>query len=919
MVNKMNSLKIQYKALIFKSCPLLLVLVFLNLSSIAQSFADTNDAKHLYDNSRVLYSVGDFDKAIKDLNEILLLKNKMHVDTEPEYFKVYNRLGLVYRIQGNLQKAIEYYRYALENTTDEYYIKLINDNIANIYSLTGDYAKAINYFENSLSVLEKSKKERKIFGIINNYHNQGHAYYRSGQMKLALEKSLKGIQIAEENQISVGGLRYNNCALIYQNLDSTDQANYYYKKAVESSEKEYGNEHFKTALAYMYYGSSFCDLANYEAGVQLHQKSLKILLNNLGHKHPFTSLCFKHTGNLYYRTKNYKLALSYYQKSLISKINNFNDSSIYANPSSNVFPDLDLLDVLKGKAQALEMLATQENKESNLKATLSTLELTVGFIEQLRMGYLYENSKLVLAEKEYESYMSIIKIAYELLNITGDKDYIHVAFKYSERSKYAILRESINEESARNFASIPDSLQKHMQGIKEQIGFIRLQIENENKLVNPDSLKQVELKEKLFRLTQSREKTVKELEQNYPKYYKRKYENSVVSISELQATLVQKEAVISYELTDSTLYTFVITKDKYDLLRNPVDSAFYKNLKSYSNFLHSEYLTSYNYFRIPSYELYRKLIEPTLSYIEGKNLLIIPNSELSLISFESLTTEPYIESEYAYYKREPYLLRKYPIGYSYSATLYSNSKHRKKKWNPNFLGFAPDYKNSRDTLQYLPTVSKNIKRISRLMRSKIFTKEDATEQNFKKHVGSYGILHLYAHGNEDLENPQFSKMYFSYKNDSVEDGYLYAYEVEELNFNAELVVLASCFSGSGAVKKGEGVISIGRSFMNSETQALITSLWLAAYQPTLFELKIFYRHLLRGKRKDEALRLAKLKYLDSAKELQSHPKYWNSLVIIGNQDPIFKGYLIRVLILPVILFFILILVFFKIRKRRNKR
>ena len=64
--------------------------------------------------------------------------------------------------------------------------------------------------------------------------------------------------------------------------------------------------------------------------------------------------------------------------------------------------------------------------ETNLKAALSTLELTVGFIEQLRMGYLYENSKLLLAEKEYETYMSIIKIAYELLNITGDKDLLQL-------------------------------------------------------------------------------------------------------------------------------------------------------------------------------------------------------------------------------------------------------------------------------------------------------------------------------------------------------------------------------------------------------------------------------------------------------------------------------------------------------------
>ncbi|NOQ27834.1 MAG: tetratricopeptide repeat protein [Bacteroidales bacterium] len=521
--------KIQFKALIFKSCLLLLLSVFIVFPKLnAQSLADTNYARNLYDSAKVYYRNTNYNDAIQYLNKTLELKSKIPEDINPEYFKVYNWLGLVYRKQGNLQKAIEYYRHALENTTDGYYITLINDNIANIYSLTGDYAKAINYFENTLAVLEKSDKERKYIDIINNYHSQGYAYLLSGQMKLALEKSLKSIQIAKENNLNIDGSTFYNTGLVYQALDSLAKADFYFKEAINTSIRNYNKDHYMTAMAYMNHALFYAEIGEFNKSEQLYLKAYEIFINRLGKQHLYTSYCLLNIGELYTKKVNYKEALIYYQKSLASKINNFNDSSIYANPSSNVFPDLDLLDVLKGKAQALEMLATQEHKETNLKAALSTLELTVGFIEQLRMGYLYENSKLVLAEKEYETYMSIIKIAYQLLNITGNKDYINVAFKYSERSKYAILRESINEESARNFASIPENIQKQEEEIKVQIGNIRLQIENENKLVNPDSLKQIKLKEKLFHLTQSREKIIGEFEQNYPKYHKRKYENKVV-------------------------------------------------------------------------------------------------------------------------------------------------------------------------------------------------------------------------------------------------------------------------------------------------------------------------------------------------------------------------------------------------------
>ena len=51
-----------------------------------------------------------------------------------------------------------------------------------------------------------------------------------------------------------------------------------------------------------------------------------------------------------------------------------------------------------------------------------------------------------------------------------------------------------------------------------------------------------------------------------------------------------------------------------------------------------------------------------------------------------------------------------------------------------------------------------------------------------------------------------------------------------------------------------------------------------------------------GKRKDEAMRLAKLNYLESCDFLGASPKHWASLVVIGNQEPIYKGFLAKKLI-----------------------
>jgi CHAT domain-containing protein/Tfp pilus assembly protein PilF len=915
----MNSFKSQFNSLIFKILILLSIGIYFNISKVtAQKNIDTNYVNILYDSTKVYYINGNYNRAINDLNKILLLKSKISKDTKPEYFKVYNRLGLVHKRKGDLQKAIDLYKKALENTDDKYVLSLINDNIANVYTLTGDYSKAIYYYENTLSILLESDNEKKYSRIANNYHNQGYVYYKLGEYSLAEDYYLKSIQIAEEYQISGIGETYYNCGLIYQNLDSLDKANLYFEKAIESYIMEFNENHYMTAMAYVNYAVFLSETDDFSKSEFFYQKAYGILINTLGKKHPYTSLCLFNNGELYYKEKNYSKALNYYQKSLISKIYNFNDSSIFNNPSQETIPDMDLLDILKGKSNALLKLSQIENKETNLKSALSTLELSVKFIEQLRMGYLYEDSKLVLAEKEHETYMAIIEIAYELLNITGNKDYSNIAFKYSERSKYAILRESINEENAKNIASIPDSIQKYEQEIKEQIGITRLSLANENKREHPDSIKLTELKEKLFELRLSQEKLFKELEQNYPKFYLRKYDNKVIEITDLQLNITDKEAILSYELTDSSLYTFVITKNFYVFNKTKIDTSFFSHLKYYEEYLHSEYEVGYVNYRIAAYELYQKLIEPFEDYLEGKNLLIIPDSRMSLISFESLTTKPYKEQVYTDYATEPYLIRDYPIGYAYSATLQMNQKTKKKKWNPKFLGFAPDYKNSRDSLLDMPLGVKSIKNLSWLLSGKSFTNEDATEYNLKVNYSKYGILHFYAHGIENIDNPQFSKMYMSYEKDTLDDGYLHAYEIGELNIQADLVVLASCYSGSGAVNKGEGILSLGRSFINSGASSLVVSLWLAHYEPSIFELKTFYWYLALGKRKDEALRLAKLKYLESANPLDASPRYWSSLVIVGNQDALFKGFVFRKILLLLIIFAVFFLIV-KFRKKQNRK
>ncbi|NVO08808.1 MAG: CHAT domain-containing protein [Bacteroidales bacterium] len=891
----------------------MLACICLSLSKVtAQQPTDTSKVNALYDSAYFSYKIGDYGNAVKNFDRILLVKRQITNDINPKYFKIYNWLGLIYKKQGDLNRSIAFYEKAIENTSDGYFISLINTNLANIYSLRGDYAKSIFYYKNTLSILEKSNDKKNYRYIADIHHNIGFSYYKLGDYKLARDYYLKSIQLAEKNLLSGVGETYYNCGQVYQKLDSLNKADYCFRTAISCYSKDFGEKHYMTGMAYMNYAFFYSETGDCSKSERLYKKALKILVSTLGNKHSYTSLCLLNNGQIYFHTGNYEQALRYYQQSLISKIYNFNDSSIYTNPNADVLPDMDLLDILKLKAQALERLAEQEKKTENLKVALATLELATTFTERLRTGYMYEGSKLQLAEREHEVYLAVVRIANSLYEITRDYKYTEIAFKYAEYSKYAVLRELKNDEIAKGIASIPDSICEKERSLKQGIANLRMQVEDESKLEHPNRTKIDGWNEQQFILSQKLEELRQRLESNYPAYYKQKYSNQVVSIPQLQRTIDKKEAILEYVLDDKELYTFTITKDTFLLVKQGVDNSFHRSLDSLIITLHSEYSTGYFMYRNAAYTLYQKLILPVEPMIEGKNLLIIPDGRLNLIAFDALINKPYRKGDEPDFAKESYLLQKYPIGYAYSATLYNNSLNATHKNSPSFLGIAPDYSNSKDSLLDVPLGLESVKKIARLTLGKALTGSKATKNGFMKYCGGYDIIHFYTHGFEDTLNPTGSKLFLTPSlSDSTDNGYLFAWEVYNMQLKAEMVVLASCYSGSGRLSAGEGILSISRSFMYAGSQSVVMSLWAAAHKPTSNILNDFYLNLLKGMRKDEALRLAKLAYVNNDENAFVSPRFWAGIVANGNQNALYHHWILKKIIIVIAIILILTLAFWR--------
>jgi CHAT domain-containing protein len=206
---------------------------------------------------------------------------------------------------------------------------------------------------------------------------------------------------------------------------------------------------------------------------------------------------------------------------------------------------------------------------------------------------------------------------------------------------------------------------------------------------------------------------------------------------------------------------------------------------------------------------------------------------------------------------------------------------------------------------------------SLLPRATVLTEDQATESALKQARGP-NILHIATHGFflEDveqkvdntrgggwfgegiapisdlrsgawaarIENPLLRSGLalagFNRRRSGEDDGALTAMEAAGLDlWGTKLVVLSACDTGVGEVKNGEGVYGLRRALALAGSESQVMSLWPVSDKHTRDLMIAYYRALLRGEGRGEALRSAQLKMLRGGE--QQHPYYWASFIQSG--------------------------------------
>lgn len=836
--------------------------------------------------------------------------------TANELGSFHNARSVIYYNLSEYDKALSSALYninELENSQENQTVALLYDynNLAGIYKGLGENENALIYYEKALELLP-STNDYPLSEVAVLYYNISRSYMDNGQKEVARSNNYQALNALKKipsgkDHLEVEILCYYNLANIFLEDSNLDSCNKYINKA----EKLLAN--FPGLATDHYQQRSLLEIEkeNYKQAKLYVNLSIEQSLKNYGSKNNRTADAYIILARINKANKDYKNMIINTQKALASVSIDFEYDDLYKNPNvQNIVHKETAINALSFKIEGLRGLYNQNKSPEIAQATFSTTRFSTQVLEQLNKEFKNPATKRRwLQTQAIPLFETAIASALDIAKSTGDPEYLQEAFELSERSKSMLMTDMLQEQSAARAGGVPDSLVNKLQSLKRALHVAEKK--RFDAITAQDNVAEKEAEDRIFNINQELDILKRHFENAYPKYYKLKYDETQVSLKDIQAALEPGSMLLEFFEGDQDIYIFSVYKDRIEVASFEHTADYNRLFKRFSNslidierFIENP-VRVYNTFIKRSHQLYQALIAPV--DLKGiQRIIIIPDGELSYLPFEVLLTDsvaPVVDEEesmQANFKILPYLLRNFSTNYNYSGRLWlERNLLSKNAINQRILALAPKYSgvalpewrgkreiSLRKRLTDLPGAFDEVAHLQENYAGAFYSNYDANEVILKKEAANYGILHLAMHGLVNSKKPEFSGLALAEDQSREEDNFLYAYEIEQLPIQTSLIVLSACETGIGQYQKGEGVVSIGRSFVYAGAPSLLMTLWNLNDQSGAFIIEKFYKNLNNGLEKDEAIRQAKLEYLKAYSQEFAHPFLWAPFIQVGSYESI---------------------------------
>lgn len=856
--------------------------------------------------SRIEIDLGNYDDAIHSAKKALSFNNE---ESQERKAALLNIIGVGFYFKDQLDSTSYYYNasYKIKQdiNADNYQLAIATYNIGIVQEDLGDYDKAIEFYNKAAhhDLLDRGEEVGFLSDI---YVALTNTYFKKNDLEKAEEFAEKALQIAirrygeDSPNTSFVYIAYSNIFELKGNYEKSIE---YITKALVIRRKTYGNNHRWTAESLLSISESLVELERFTEAEKKYNEALTIarsIKNNLIEAYAEMGL-----GTIYMETKKYDLAvesLKAAKEKFINAYGKYHEThlSVLVIEAENYFkkgePDtaLQIIEVIKKQASnsnmfygldaltiELDIALNYYNEIEDLKLlekSIQNIDDAIQLIFKIKKDYPNSKSRIYVNNSMNDFVAKAIEASYILYNSTDNFRYVEKAFELSELNRSSALVTGIQDVRFKKMANVPEPLLLKENNLNHELASLKKEIYYEENAEEPDREYLEELLSKQIICRAALDSLFTKIEIEHPKYYKLKYSENGIGIKELQINILKDdETVIEYFLTEDQVYVFTISKSEINFIELPKANDIQSILQVFRNRLNKRDAITQQ-----SKKLYNLLLKDL--NLDTKRLIIIPDKELNHLPFEALI------------KEDTFLIQDFVICYSGSASLLKTQQDNffDFKFTNNWVGFAPDF----ITNNTLASSKTEIEAVAELMKGDTFLGEQATVENFKWAAQNSSILHLATHAEIDKVNPLYSKLIFA------QDSALTASDIYTLPINAELAVLSACETGFGKLEKSEGVMSMSRAFQYAGVSSTVMSLWKVPDQETAKLMEAFYKYLKAGNPKDEALKKAKIEYLETTDDAAlKHPFYWSGFVISGDVSALesnSKAWLIALILLGIL-------------------
>ncbi|MFH0894079.1 MAG: tetratricopeptide repeat protein [Bacteroidota bacterium] len=878
-----------------------------------------------------LYSdLGNFSEAESLYLKTLRLRKDLLGDKSHEYTTTLTMLADLYRPMGRFSEAEVLYKEALQNTKNLFgdhssdYASLLN-SLAVLYKEMGNYSKT------EPLLLESNKIIKEVLGEKHNYYsgslnNLAMFYQVMGNFSKSETLYLESLKLKKEisgSRSADYAISLNNLAGLYFEKGSYAKAEELFKEAMEIRVEIFGKKHPAYAESLVNLGSIYEAQNNFTKAEASFIEALNIKKEKFGEKNQNYAYALNNLAMLYHKMGETQKAEPLFIETIqIRKELLGEKHPLYAVSLNNLARFYkDQKNFIKAEPLYRDALQIQFDIIQSNFAIMSETEKEKFMDNNSRIFNDFKDFAFKYINENPEVANSVYNLSLTINGILLSSDW-HIRDEIT-KSKDTTLIKLFN-----NWQVLKANIGRYSQWSKSKLVKLNINLDSLEKATNTI---EKELSQKSNVFENERKNSLVKWEQVQLKIKKNEAAVEFFTYKPVnKKTLLPNDTVLYCALVlrrddkNPKMITLCNNYELDDLLRK---TKLYSStiLVKGSKPVIQDYIADVTASQQLYYLIWKQL-EPL--FMGKENIYVSLTGLLHKISFNALMDD-----------KKQLLLNKYNLNFVSSTRQLTEENIVKTVTNKNIALFGGiiydcdstqmkvNARNSsggkssvirvptKDTLRggkwvYLEGTMREVTEINQVFtkkswQTKLYAGANATEESYKLLSGQNApsIIHISTHGFfypepdsstfkktnnvfKTMKNPLWrSGILFAGANytwdgnpepEGVEDGVLTAYEVANGNLqNTDLVVLSACETGLGAIKTGEGVYGLQRSFRVAGAGSVIMSLWQVPDKETTELMILFYENYLKSNSIHNSFRKAQQ---TMAKKYP--PFYWAAFVLV---------------------------------------